>query len=103
MDEPAYEVVEFDHPGFDYQIYVDDVIAHLRPELMDELTADLAAHPDVARADHEDREKIIVGSRRKLFRRRLGAANLEAWLAEWFGRFDESELYPQPGSPRSAS
>ena len=53
MDEPVLEIVDIEG-DYQYHVNVDHVIAHLRPDLIDALVADLAAHPDVERAEHED-------------------------------------------------
>jgi len=88
------EVLPDEHPDFDYVLGIDHVIAHVREDLIEQLEADLSAHPDVLRVFHEDRGTLLVASRRKLLRRRLSAEALEAWARAWFARYSQDELYP---------
>lgn len=66
------------HPKFDTDIYVDEWVAHVLEELIEELVTELPRGAGVAAAVHEDREVILVASGG------VPRDRLEAWLNDWF-------------------
>ena len=79
--EPApWKVAPIDEPGrFDFEILLDDIVAHEEEARVEALITWLQAHPSIEETIHEDREFALVRARN------LKTSDLEAIVTEGWG------------------